>query len=396
MSNKAKRLRVLHVIPSVAPCRGGPSKAIIEMVAALGDLDIDAEIATTNDNGNTELDVELNKLIVYQGVPIRFFKRFSPNLNAIREFSYSKSFKVWLAKHIENYDLVHVHAIFSYCSSYAMSLARRRSIPYIVRPIGQLEAWSLEQSKLKKAIYLKVVEEANIEAASAVHFTADSERDQAIERFAKLKASVIPLGLDLPTLIPGAAKLASKYWQISTNTPCMVYLSRLHPKKGLELLLKALSKSELNDVQLLIAGGGDPAYVSDLKALCRTLKLENQCRFIGFIEGKQKRILYQRADLFCLTSHSENFGIAVLEAMANGATPLVSNEVALSSEIRQNALGYVCELDAEDISKNLVLAMSDLTQTRELGVNARGYVEDNFQWARIANDLRRLYQRVII
>ena len=219
MSNKAKRLKVLHVIPSVAPCRGGPSKAIIEMVSALQDIGVDAEIATSNDNGDSELNIELNTLTNHQSVPIRFFKRCPYKLRSLREFSYSKPFKTWLTNHIQDYDLVHVHAIFSYFSSYAMLQARRNSIPYIIRPIGQLEEWSLNQSKLKKTLYLKLIEKANIEGAGAVHFTADSERDQALARFKELNSCVIPLAVELPKQELAVTAQGADYWQISEQNP---------------------------------------------------------------------------------------------------------------------------------------------------------------------------------
>lgn len=129
-------LKVLHVIPSVSPQRGGPSKAVLQMVAALKQTDVHAEIATTNDNGVDLLDVPLDTLTERQGAPIRYFERWSPAIPELREFQYSSSFVNWLKQHIKDYDLLHVHAIFSFCSSYAMWLARRTNVPY-VWPIGR-------------------------------------------------------------------------------------------------------------------------------------------------------------------------------------------------------------------------------------------------------------------
>ncbi len=391
MSNKAHRLKVLHVIPSIAPCRGGPSKAVIEMVSALRNINIDAEIATTNDNGLTTLDVNLGALINYSNVPVRFFQRYSPHVSALREFGYSASFKTWLRAHIHDYDLIHIHAIFSYCSSIAMLIARKNKVPYVVRPIGQLEDWSLAQSALKKNAYLVLLERANIERASAVHFTAQSERDQALRRFSVINPAVIPLGINPAKPIPNAKALAFEHWQVNPNTPCLAFLSRLHPKKGLEFLLHALAYVKEKQWQLIIAGSGDEDYIETLKDLCSALEITEQVRFVGFIDGDVKNILLQRADLFCLTSYSENFGIAVLEALASGTAALVSRDVALARKIEEHALGFICDLTVDDISAKLALALGDVKQTRHMGNTARDFVAEHYQWSGVAGRLSELY-----
>lgn len=387
-------LKVLHVIPSIAPCRGGPSKAVVDMVCALRKAGVNAEIATSNDDGPNKLDVQLGELIQHNGVPVRFFNRVSPPVTALREFIYSHQFERWLKKHIQDYDLIHVHAIFSFCSTKAMQLARKHDIPYIVRPIGQLEKWSLTQSPTKKARYLKLIEQQNLEAASRVHFTAKSEHEQALQLLPKLRGQVIPLGLDLPMESRNARTKMEKRWKLQTDVPTILYLSRLHPKKGLELLLAALSKLTHLPFQLLIAGDGDTSYVDSLKQYAKQLKLSERTKFVGFVQSAEKSQLLQGADLYALTSHSENFGIAVLEAMASGTAVIVSRQVALAEQVSKHNLGFVTELETEDIQQKLESALTEIDETRETGERARDFVEQHYQWSRIAQQLTKLYKEV--
>lgn len=381
-------MRVLHVIPSLAPCRGGPSKAAIGMVAALNKQGICAEIATTNDNGDQILDVPLNQLVEFEGVPTRFFSRYSPKIRAVREFAFSESFRRWIDQNLEQYDVVHVHAIFSFTSTYAMLCARRRGIPYVIRPIGQLEQWAIKQSKLRKQLYLSIIERKNLLNASMIHCTAQSEKRQALEVIHHQSMEVIPLGLPLPEIIGDARnKLIEKY-SLRTQDKIILYLARLHPKKGLELLIEALSQIETG-WQLLIVGDGDPAYVEKLHQIVEQEKLNSNVRFTGFLKGKDKNLALQGADFYALTSFSENFGISVLEAMASDTPVMISSGVALSKEIAELNLGTVCECDVESISTSLKTMLSDCSFE-----SGRSVVEQHFSWDSVSRQLIEKYREI--
>lgn len=391
-NSKPQTLKVLHVIPSVAPCRGGPSKAVIEMVQALRQIGVDAEIATTNDNGAGQLDIELNTLIEYQGVPTRFFKRFSPPISFIREFAYSYGFTRWLNAHISDYDLIHVHAIFSYCSTITMAIARKHNVPYVVRPIGQLESWSLEQSKGRKKHYLDLIERKNLNTATMVQFTAESEQNQALELLPDLTSTVVPLGIELPMLIHDSHSKMVERWQLKDDCPTLVYLSRIHPKKGLDILLKALANLDDIEFQLVIAGSGNEDYTQELIQLSKQLGISQHCHFIGFVQGLEKNTLLQGADLFTLTSHSENFGIAVLEALASATPALISQEVALSEQVTKEQLGYVTELNIQAVKITLTTALKNTEQLAQTGNKARQFIEQNYQWPVISKQLLAVYK----
>jgi glycosyltransferase involved in cell wall biosynthesis len=385
-------MKVLHVIPSVAAVRGGPSKAVIEMVKSLREANCEVEIATTDDNGEILLDVSLNRLHEYQGVPVRFFPRFSPNVHVVREFAFSSDLTTWLWQHIQEYDLVHVHAIFSYPSTIAMAIARLRNIPYIVRPLGQLCQWSLQQSAAKKSLYLNVIERKNINQSASLHLTSNAEKQEIEQLNLECKNFVIPHGLAIPGIIPNASQLLRGYFQLSSKEPIILFLSRIHPKKGLEYLIQALAQIKDKKFTLIIAGNGDSDYEAQINSCLHDYGLEDCSLMTGFVEGELKQLLLQGANLFVLTSYSENFGVAVLEALAAGTPALVTPGVALAQEIEQNDLGYVVPQEptviAKAIEKHLELPESE---EDKLSQRTRQFVLDNYSWEQIAQQLLTVY-----
>jgi glycosyltransferase involved in cell wall biosynthesis len=385
-------MKVLHVIPSIAPVRGGPSTAVIEMVKSLQKADCEVEIATTNDNGETLLDIPLNCLQDYQGVPVRFFARFSPNIPAVREYAFSTELTQWLWQHIQDYELIHVHAIFSYPSTVAMAIARLRNIPYIVRPLGQLCQWSLQQSAAKKSLYLNVIERKNINQSASLHLTSNAEKQEIEQLNLECKNFVIPHGLALPKIIPDASQLLRNYFQLPPKEPIILFLSRIHPKKGLEYLIQALAQIKDKKFTLIIAGNGDSDYEAQINSCLHDYGLEDCSLMTGFVEGELKQLLLQGANLFVLTSYSENFGVAVLEALAAGTPALVTPGVALAQEIEQNDLGYVVPQEptaiAKAIEKHLELPESE---ENKLSQRTRQFVLDNYSWEQIAQQLLTVY-----
>ena len=394
-------MKVLHIIPSVSPVRGGPSQAVLEMVNALCEQGITAEIVTTNDHGAELLDVALNQWIKYplrsseESVSVRFFSRFSPKINSLREFAFSSTFTTWLWHHIANYDLVHIHAIFSYPSTIAMAIARLQKVPYIVRPIGQLCEWSLQQGASKKQMYLNLLERANINHSQCLHLTSEQEQREVSKLYLKTPNFIAPLGLSLPTPIPDARQRLRQHFNLRSDEPIILFLSRLHPKKGLEYLIPALGKLTHQRFSFILAGSGDPEYTAQVQSLLVAHGMCDRTYSTGFVEGELKNLLLQGSDLFALTSHSENFGIAVLEAMAAGLPVLVTPEVALAAEVKQYQIGYVTELNVPNIITTLEEYLTNVEQAQDMGRQARQFVLEHYTWNQIAAHLIQIYQAVI-
>lgn len=390
-------MKVLHIIPSVAKVRGGPSKAVIEMVKALRSQNVDAEIVTTNDNGKDLLDVPLDiltdRLEEYGNVPIRFFSRFSPNLNAVREFAYSGALTAWLWQHITDYDIIHVHAIFSYASTIAMAIARIKNVPYINRPLGQLCEWSLQQSKLRKQIYLNIIERSNLLHSQSLHFTAEQEREEFHQLGLNIPNFVLPHGVHIPEPIPDAQDKLRQILQIPHQIPIILFMSRIHPKKGLEYLIPALSKFQDSNFAFVIAGNGESDYMNQIQDLLEKHRISDRTHLVGFVNGETKNLYLQGADLFVLTSHSENFGIAVIESLAAGTPVLITNGVAISPMVKEQDLGYVAQLDSEAIASTIQEFFEHPQVAKQKGDRAQQYIAEHYSWAKIAHSLINIYAK---
>jgi glycosyltransferase involved in cell wall biosynthesis len=395
LNKSGDKIKVLHIIPSVATVRGGPSQAILEMVKALRKNDIDAEIVTTNDNGEDILDVPLGKFINYQQAPVQFFPRFSPSIHSLREFAFSRELTIWLWQNIRNYDLLHIHAIFSYSSTIAMAIAHHQKVPYIITGHGQLCEWSLQQKTFKKQLYINLIAKYFLNHSQSTHFTSVSEQKEASPLNLTSSSFVLPLGIYPPQRILNAREKLQKYLNIPADEPIILFLSRLHPKKGLDYLIPALGKLSDYRFTFIVTGSGDSDYETEIKTLVTTHGIAEKTHFAGFVKGETKDLLMQGADIFALTSYSENFGISVLESLAAGVPVIVTPGVALSDIVQEQHLGYVTELNINDIATTIENFLDHPQESKEMGDRSRQFILDNYTWDKIALKMISVYENII-
>ncbi len=386
-------MRVLHVIPSISPLRGGPSRSVIDMVATLRLQDVDAAILTTNDHGPAlHPDLVTGRWQWHQGVPVLAFPRWSPPVAALREFAFSPALSLWLARNLKRYELLHIHALFSYPSTSAMAQARWAGVPYILRSIGQLSPWSLAQSPGRKRLMLRLIERRNLQRAALLHFTTKAERDEAA------CLGLVPPSLVLPLGVRGPDLPAQPADHLGPTAPVhFLFLSRLHPKKQLENLLDALALLQRRRPQaswdLAIAGDGEPRYVAALQERARGLGLGERCRWLGFVAGEAKWRALEAADWYVLPSAAENFGIAAVEALAAGTPVILSPEVAVAADVARAGAGLVSASDPEALALTLATALERPSLSRRAA--ALNLAETAFSWSTIALQLRDAYRQVL-
>ena len=382
-------MKVLHIIPSVSPLRGGPSQAVIEMVRALRSEGIDASIVTTEDNGiYRNKEIPINEWIQYRDIPILVHSCMNSRFRSVREYLVSFSLAYWLIKNINSYDVIHIHALFSFPSTISMLIARISGIPYIIRTIGQLNSWSLKQSAIRKRIMMILVERANLDHAKAIHVTSNYERKDLEGISLGEKCFILGLGVYLPSLGTNEDK------DLSTEKSRLLFLSRIHPKKQIELLFSALAMLKYiikeDRWELAVAGAGDESYIELLKGKSKELGIEKNIAWHGHVAGEAKQKLISSSDWFVLPSASENFGISVVEAMASALPVVISNNTGISDKVIDYMAGYICNDDPLNLAHVLLRAINT-PDYKKMSKSARKLVEDNYSWKSIGKTLAQFY-----
>lgn len=385
-------MKVLHVIPSVGPVRGGPSAAVLAMTQALRAQGVEADIVTTNDNGPGMLNVKTGEFIDHEGARVCFLPRWSPAIGALREFQYSDAFVPWMQSHLARYDGVHVHAVFSYLSTRAMQLAHQGGKRFIVRPLGQLDTWSLKQKAMKKRLYFALAEKKNLHRATAVHCTSPTEASHVRELLPQVRVEVIPHGVTLLPEVPDAAARLRQRFGIASDQRVLLFLSRWHPKKNIPLLLHALAKLADESWSLILAGTAeDPQHAAEIAKSLEQLGLQHRVHCPGHVVGDDKALLLAGADIFVLPSVSENFGIAAAEAMVAGLRLVVSEGVDLAPVVRMLQAGSVCVTNDE---ASLVRALREQLNAAPDRERLRAEAGRHFAWESSALKLKNLYAEV--
>jgi glycosyltransferase involved in cell wall biosynthesis len=383
-------MKVLHVIPSLSRADGGPTAALALMERALAAQGLELETAATDDDGPGQRNGKPCGRPLPENGALHWY--FAKRLDF---YKVSPSFAHWIAREAGRYDLLHIHALFSFTTSMAARAARRARVPYIIRPMGSLDRYGMNERRPRlKALSMRLLEGPILGGAAAVHFTSEAEAIQARALQIPFREVIIPLAVEnfAPARLAGDSPFAGL-----RGSPCVLFLSRLDPKKNLEQLLAAVSllKDDFPSLHLLIAGGGASAYVAYLKSLAGSLGISAQVTWAGYLEGEQKAAALAAADVFVLPSYSENFGIAAAEALAAGLPCVLGRGVAIAKDVVQAQAGVSVETDAASIAEGLRRIIGAKEGLTRMSANASRLAQERFSTQAMGARLKQLYTDIL-
>lgn len=376
-------MRILHVIPSLSPTQGGPSAALPVMERALVAASVEVETITTDDDGAGKHNGRaLGQALKENGAVRRYFaKRFE-------FYKVSPDLGRWARREVKNYDVVHVHALFSHTSLAAARAARAAGVPYVIRPLGVLNRYGMTRRRaLLKKLSFRWLEGPLLCDAAAVHFTSEAEREEAESLGVPMRSVVIPLGVELPEGAAGSEE----------REPVSLYLSRIDPKKNLEGLLRAWAglAAEFPRWRLAVAGDGGADYVQSLRGMAEDFGLAGRVEWLGRIEDETKACWFRAASIYALPSYSENFGIAAVEAMGAGLPCLLGDGVAVGLEAAKAGACLLTGTEAADIRERLRGLLADGDARRKLGAAARLFARQEYGLETMGRRLLELYTHIL-
>jgi glycosyltransferase involved in cell wall biosynthesis len=408
-------MRILHCLAQLDPASGGPARSVPQLALGLAGrghevslwapLPLSGPLADLSEEDN-------RKLKVLSG----------PFESALQDFG--------------SPDLVHDHGIWLPCHREVAKVCRERGIPRIVSPRGMLEPWALNHKKWKKRIAWWLYQKKNLQSAAGLHATADQEADQLQQLGLRAPIVVAANGVAVPVAPdvelsrsndelknPGhdalteTSPIQDSKLDIQNQVRSALFLSRIHPKKGIPMLLEAWAKLLPEGWILRIVGPDEGGHVAELKALSAKLGLDwadernlsgepgpshaqpangrNVIKYAGSLEGEEKWDAFREADLFVLPTYSENFGIAVAEALATGV-PVITTTGAPWEDLVARDCGWWVSPEVGAIQEALQKAISQSDdERRAMGERGRQWMKQDFGWPSIAETMEGFYEKIL-
>lgn len=357
-------MKVIHYIPSIDRASGGVGSYMQLLAAPLGRL-VELHIVTHRSDNPLKMEHAQVHTVADWRHPQRLRREWLRLLDEVRP------------------DVVHVNTCWVPSCAMVQRWAQARGYRVVLSPHGMLEPWILRRHYwTRKLPALLLYQRGAVRRADLLHATAESERENLTALGWNTRIGVVANGVDV------AAIEMKHSWR---RTGRLLFLSRVHPKKGVEFLLESMKALKNESIEILIAGEGEPSYIEELKTLAGRLGVADRVKFLGGVYGEEKWRLYREADLFVLPTHSENFGIVIAEALASG-TPVVTTKGTPWHELETSHCGWWTEIGTQPTTHALrsFLALSE-DELEQMGRCGRKLIEEQYSTEKIASDMVGLY-----
>jgi glycosyltransferase involved in cell wall biosynthesis len=390
-------LKILHVSPSYYPAIqfGGPIQSVHLLNKELVAQGVQVDVFTTNAGLNEPAAYKAQNWHLLDGVRVKYFHCYG-----YIHYNFSSLLSQALRRHVKEYDLVHITAVWNFPVWAAAFACRQAGVPYILSPRGTIypETVALKSTFLKQ-LYYRLIARKCLQGASAIHYTAADEQNK-VNQFLKLTtpAFVIPNGLNLSTFaaldyIPAF----STFFPELADKRYLLFLSRINIKKGLDILVDAFAEvsSQFPDLLLVIAGPDNEGYGGEVKARLRSKGILGKTFFPGMLSGNTKLAAYRDADMFVLPSYSENFGMSVVEAMACGTPVLISDQVGISPDVQHWQAGIVIPAQSKNLAAAITGLLRDDAGRQRLRINGLKMVSQLYSIEAVAQAMVIKYEYIL-
>lgn len=375
----------LQYIQAVDFRYGGPPRAVVELAEVIQARGLQVVVATTQ----------------VRDVPRKWQNCQGPKVISLPQLvgrlqRFSKAGLGELREAVLRSDLVHLHGVWEPANLQVASVCRSLGKPYVVSLRGMLDDWSMAQHPLRKRIYLALAGRNYLERAAAVHCTAEAELLQSRKWFPGGRGEVIPNLIDLgPYEQPPSPEEALARWpELLAASFTVLFLSRIHEKKGVEHLIRAIAHvaPRTPGIRLVIAGGGQPAYLTSLKRLAASSGIADQTTWAGIVDGSLKRSLYAAADLMALPTSQENFGFVFFECLASGTPVVTTDLVDTRAELLRSGGAAIVPQSAEAFASEIEGFATGRRDAAAMGAAGRQWTMREIASDRVAARFEAMYR----
>lgn len=367
--------RVLHVTSGLELRAGGPAVALAGLAAGQQRAGLDVHVvASFREAGVPSVVEQLRQAgvtVVSVGPCTGKFARHPDLLPAVEAA-------------VAAADVVHIHALFEDVQHLAARAARRRGTPYVIRPCGMLDRWSLGHNWLAKRLYMAWRLSRTLREAAAIHYTTDFERRGASHLALATTAIIEPNGIDVDeyAALPTTGSFRSRF-HVPANAPLTVFLGRVHPGKGVEPLIRALGSGLLPEAWLAVVGPDSDGYLEKMRLVAHQCGVAERVVFTGLLAGTNRIAALADADVVAQPSDHENFGIAVAEAMAAGKPVIVSPQVGIADDVTAAGAGSVVAAEPRPLAAEIACWLDDAVLRAEAGARGRAFAMQRYDWSDI-------------